>query len=211
MGRTKKLNRPHGLGGTDAIRLVDGKWKELWDEKTGKTKREDLSDILPVQLGIFTEKFNKQWYQKITGERVVSIDTIHHPEYNHLYGNLDGVCKGKVFEAKHTNAFAKDDTVIEKYYPQLQHYMMVTGFKKAILSVIFGNMKYKKWEIDKDEAFIQKLMKAETLFWYHVTNDIVPPDYMDFNTMEGINDFKDIIETFGIEISDESGLQGTFH
>ena len=89
--------------------------------------------------------------------------------------------------------------------------MMVTGFKKAILSVIFGNMKYKKWEIDKDEAFIQKLMKAETLFWYHVTNDIVPPDYMDFNTMEGINDFKDIIETFGIEISDESGLQGTFH
>ena len=47
--------------------------------------------------------------------------------------------------------------------------------------------------------------------WYHVTNDIVPPDYMDFNTMEGINDFKDIIETFGIEISDESGLQGTFH
>ena len=119
MGRRKELNRPHGLGGTDAIRIVDGKWKELWDEKTGKTKREDLSDILPVQLGIFTEKFNKQWYQKITGERVVSVNTIHHPEYNHLYGNLDGVCKGKVFEAKHTNAFAKDDTVIEKYYPQL--------------------------------------------------------------------------------------------
>ena len=46
MGRRKELNRPHGLGGTDAIRIVDGKWKELWDEKTGKTKREDLSDIL---------------------------------------------------------------------------------------------------------------------------------------------------------------------
>ena len=211
MGKRNKVNRPHGLGGTDAVRLVDGNWKELWLEKTGQTEREDLSDVLPVQLGIFTEKFNKQWYQKITGERVVSVETIHHPEHDYLYGNLDGVCKGKVWEGKHTNAFTKDNTVIEKYYPQLQHYMMVTGFKKAILSVIFGNMKYKKWEVEKDEKFIETLLKTETLFWYHVENNIVPPDYMEFKTMENVNDFKDIIQTFGFEVSDVAGLQGTFH
>ena len=47
--------RPRGIGGTDAIRIVEGKWKELWLEKTGQTEREDLSGVLPVQLGIFTE------------------------------------------------------------------------------------------------------------------------------------------------------------
>ena len=58
--------------------------------------------------------------------------------------------------------------------------MMVTGFKKAILSVIFGNMKYKKWEVEKDEKFIETLLKTETLFWYHVENKIVHRENMEF-------------------------------
>jgi hypothetical protein len=38
---------------------------------------------------------------------------------------------GTVFEAKHTSAFAKSDEVLERYMPQLQHNMAVTGYQQA--------------------------------------------------------------------------------
>ena len=204
--------RPRGIGGTDANRLVKGEWKDVWLEKTGKKQPEDLSGVLPVQLGIFTEKFNRQWYQKTTSQRVVSLNKIWtHPEMDYIYGSLDGVVNGKVWEAKHTNPFSKEDTILERYYPQLQHYMFVTGFRKAILSVLFGTMRYKIYEVDYDKKFVETLLKVHTLFWYHIINDIVPPDFMDFKTVEGINDAEDVIKTFGIEISDVAGLQRTLN
>ena len=115
-GKLEQPKRPTGIGGTDAVRLANGEWKDLWLEKTGKIEREDLSGVLPVQLGIFTEEFNRRWYQEVTGERVVNINSVWtHPEYDYIYGSLDGVAKGKVFEAKHTNAFSKKDKLIETY------------------------------------------------------------------------------------------------
>ena len=204
--------RPRGIGGTDAIRIVEGKWKELWLEKTGQSERADLSDILPVQLGIFTEKFNRQWYTKTTSQRVVSMNKVWtHPEIDYIYGSLDGVVNGKVWEAKHTNPFSKEDTILERYYPQLQHYMFVTGFKKSILSVLYGTMRYKIYEVNFDEKFSETLLKACALFWYHVENNIVPPDFMDFKTIEGINNAEDVVKTFGIEISDVAGIQRTLN
>ena len=142
-GKLKQPDRPTGIGGTDAIRITEGTWKDLWLEKIGKVERKDLSGVLPVQLGIFTEEFNRRWYQEVTKERVVNIGNIFtHPQYDYIYGSLDGVAKGKVFEAKHVNAFVKDQNIIDKYYPQVQHYMMVTGFSKAVLSVLRGNLGY---------------------------------------------------------------------
>ena len=56
-GKLKQPDRPTGIGGTDAIRITEGTWKDLWLEKIGKVERKDLSGVLPVQLGIFTEEF----------------------------------------------------------------------------------------------------------------------------------------------------------
>ena len=39
-------------------------WLELWLVKTGRKEPEDLSEILPVQLGSFTEEFNLDWFSK---------------------------------------------------------------------------------------------------------------------------------------------------
>ena len=75
-GKLEQPKRPTGIGGTDAVRLANGEWKDLWLEKTGKIEREDLSGVLPVQLGVFTEEFNRRWYQEITGERVVNINSV---------------------------------------------------------------------------------------------------------------------------------------
>ena len=208
-GKLKPPKRPTGIGGTDAIRLVAGEWKDLWLEKTGAIERKDLSSVLPVQLGIFTEEFNRRWYQEVSGERVVNIGNIFtHPQYDYIYGSLDGVAKGKVFEAKHVNAFVKDQNIIDKYYPQVQHYMMVTGFSKAVLSVLRGNLGYNVFTIEKDKPFQKKLEIACHLFWFHVMNNIQPPEYIDFDLMGRINNEQDIENHFGEEISSDAWLQG---
>jgi len=208
-GKLKPPERPTGIGGTDAIRLVAGEWKDLWLEKTGAVERKDLSSVLPVQLGIFTEEFNRRWYQEVSGERVVNIGNIFtHPQYDYIYGSLDGVAKGKVFEAKHVNAFVKDQNIIDKYYPQVQHYMMVTGFSKAVLSVLRGNLGYNVFTIEKDKPFQKKLEIACHLFWFHVMNKIQPPEYIDFDLMGRINNEQDIENHFGEEISSDGWLQG---
>jgi predicted phage-related endonuclease len=208
-GKLKQPNRPTGIGGTDAIRITEGTWKDLWLEKIGKVERKDLSGVLPVQLGIFTEEFNRRWYQEVTKERVVNIgDIFTHPQYDYIYGSLDGVAKGKVFEAKHVNAFVKDQNIIDKYYAQVQHYMMVTGFSKAVLSVLRGNLGYNIFTIERDKPFQRKLEIACHLFWFHVMNNIEPPEYIDFDLMEKINNEDDIERHFGTEISSDGWLQG---
>jgi len=208
-GKLKQPDRPTGIGGTDAIRITEGTWKDLWLEKIGKVERKDLSSVLPVQLGIFTEEFNRRWYQEVTKERVVNIgDIFTHPQYDYIYGSLDGVAKGKVFEAKHVNAFVKDQNIIDKYYPQVQHYMMVTGFSKAVLSVLRGNLGYNIFTIERDKPFQRKLEIACHLFWFHVMNNIEPPEYIDFDLMEKINNEDDIERHFGTEISSDGWLQG---
>jgi len=210
--RKKKFVRPTGIGGTDAARLVEGNWKDLWLEKIGETERKDLSDILPVQMGIYTEEFNRKWYQQQTNTRVITKQEVFtHPEYDYIYGSLDGICNGKVWEGKHTNTFTKDETLTSRYYPQLQHYMMVTGFRKAILSVLHGNAKHSIFEIEADKEYQSSLQTACHIFWFMVQNKIEPPDYVDFDTMKGIENEQDVIKQFGEEVSIGSWIQRTVH
>ena len=76
---------------------------------------------------------------------------------------LDGVIEatGAVWEAKHTSAFAKPEEVLERYMPQLQHNMAVTGYQQAALSVIFGNHKFEMFEIAADWLYQIELLEAE--------------------------------------------------
>ena len=39
-----KKDRPNGIGGTDAMKLVEGNWIDLYDLKIGKTQSDDLSN-----------------------------------------------------------------------------------------------------------------------------------------------------------------------
>ena len=44
--------------------------RQLWLEKRGEVGAPDLSDKISVMLGCWTEAFNQQWYEQLTGERV---------------------------------------------------------------------------------------------------------------------------------------------
>ena len=174
--------RPNGIGGTDANKLVHGDtWLDLYNEKTGITELVDLSDVLPVQMGIHTEDLNRKWFVKQKNLQVTNEQTIWYNDY--IYGTVDGMVHVglnleyipiAVFEAKHTHAFnlseKKQVALVDKYYPQIQHYMLVTKLPKTYLSVFFGNMEYRCIEIQEDKKFQAMLLKTYKVFWKAIQN-----------------------------------------
>ena len=56
--------RKVSIGGSCALRIMDGDWHGLWMEKMGYREGADLSKVLQVQLGVWTEEFNIKWFEK---------------------------------------------------------------------------------------------------------------------------------------------------
>ena len=162
------------IGGSDANKLVHGTfrvWSDLvYDKILGESK--DLSNILPVQMGIETEDFNRRWFEKSTGLNVSIVeDPLTNAKYDFAHARLDGLIhsihskKLAVFEAKHTNPFKSLDLQVEKYYGQLQHYMMVTEADSCYLSIFSGNMNHSIYEVEKDDRYINLLQWAEVYLY----------------------------------------------
>src|SRR5206468_12401807 len=132
----------------DAQRIL-----HLWREKRGEEEPDDLSNVLRVALGNWTETFNRQWYQRLSGNEVGRVgEIIHCPANAWRKCTLDGFVEdaGAICEAKHTSGFMTLEDVLERYMPQLQHNMAVAGVERAVLSVIFGNHKYEIIEVASD-------------------------------------------------------------
>lgn len=184
--------RKKGLGGSDATRIMSGEWHKLWLEKTGREESDDLSDVLPVQLGSWTEEFNRQWYQKQTGNLVLTdgCEMLQHLDKTWMQANLDGrVIEGRsfngnpqsgtslgIFEAKHTNQFKTMEDCIKQYYAQMHHYMYVVNAEACELSVIFGNSRWESHTVERDETYLANLLQMEEAFWSYVEDDIPPED-----------------------------------
>lgn len=168
------------LGGSDANILMSGdneKIFRLWQEKRGEKEPDDLSDVLPVQMGVWTEAFNRVWFTRTTNRNVLAAgDQRICLDYPFMGCTLDGLTDGgkAVWEAKHVSAFAKDEEVIQKYIPQLTHNMIVCDVKNAVLSVFFGNHKHSVFEFELDPDYARDLIEAETLFWDCVLSGAEP-------------------------------------
>ena len=166
-----KDQRSSFIGGSDANIILSGdaaRINRLWREKRGESEPEDLSGSLAVMLGCWTEPFNRQWFEQLSDEKVRGVgQSFTCSRHGWRRCTLDGLVEssGAVWEAKHTNAFAKSDEVLERYMPQLQHNMAVAGAETAILSVIFGNHKYEMIEVASDWLYQLELLEAEERFW----------------------------------------------
>ncbi len=162
---------PAGVGGSDANTILSGnsdRLRRLWQEKRGEVEPEDLSAVLPVALGSWTEAFNRQWYERVTGQSVNRVgEVVSCVENCWRRCTLDGFVEedSAVWEAKHTGAFTKPEEALERYMPQLQHNMAVTKVHRAVLSVIFGNQKYEIFEVASDWVYQLELLEAEEDFW----------------------------------------------
>lgn len=166
--------RRNGIGGSDAKIIMEGDPAaliQLWREKRGEAEGEDLSRVLPVQMGSFTEPLNLHWYELMTGRSVTNEGELRKAEtHPFMRCTLDGLTvnsRGEpcVFQAKHVNQFSKIEEIAQKYMAQVHHEMHVTGLKHAILSVFIGTMNYEPVEIECDDFYLAQLIDREREFW----------------------------------------------
>ncbi len=180
LDRTAVAERAEGIGGSDANVIFSGDSEricELWLEKRGEAGPPDLSSNLAVMLGCWTENFNRQWFEQVTGRAVTRAgQALRCSRHEWRRCTLDGFVAdaNAVWEAKHTNAFASSDEVVTRYMPQLQHNMAVAGVDRALLSIIFGNHKYEVIEIAADWLYQLELQEAEESFWDCVVSGKTP-------------------------------------
>lgn len=181
-----KLLRKDAIGGSDANIIMGGDEKKLlrlWKEKRGEAEPEDLSDVLAVQMGSFTEPFNAAWFEKNTG---LTVERNEMPPCDCSLAimrcTLDGYVyeREAVFEAKHCGTRSTDAEIFARYVPQLQHNMLCTGSRAAFLSCFKGNGDWVMFEYEQDDAYAARLIAAEEGFWQCVQTGeppcAVPPE-----------------------------------
>ncbi len=174
--------RRFSIGGSDANILMSGdpaKILGLWQKKTGKAEADDLSKILAVQMGSWTEELNRYWFEMMTGREVTSEGNEILDGYRSC--TLDGETTTEagdfaVFEAKHVNMMSKMDEVVQRYMPQLHHNSALAGVRHAVLSVFIGTMKWEFYEVEIEDWYLAELHQREEEFWAHVQSDTPPVD-----------------------------------
>jgi predicted phage-related endonuclease len=160
------------IGGSDARIIMGGDEAallRLWREKRGEAEPPDYSGNLLVQLGLATERLNRQWYERATGQLVRDVQSwVRHPVIRWMAATLDGVVEstGAVFESKFMLPWSfSEEAAAEKHMPQVQHNMWVTNATAAVLSIITGGGKWVEIQITADPLYQHLLLTAEKKFW----------------------------------------------
>jgi predicted phage-related endonuclease len=173
--------RRHFIGGSDAWIIMgqdEAALIRLWREKRGEIEPEDLSSNLIVQLGVVTERLNRQWFERNTGRAVKDVQKrVRHPVLRWMGATLDGMVKatGAVFESKFMLPwYFSEESAAQKYLPQLQHNMWVTNSTTSVLSVITGGGKWVEIAVPADSLYQHLLFTAEKKFWRCVENGQPP-------------------------------------
>lgn len=145
------------IGSSDAISIATGKITNMMREKFFLKDPDDLSAVLPVQLGILTESFHLEWLRKkLAPTDEVMTEQVHFKSsQGRLVSTVDAVYSNHIVEVKHTNERNTLDKAMAYYYPQLQHHMMVSGKEEIIFSCIFGNASHDYCTVYRDSAFIE--------------------------------------------------------
>ena len=188
MSRDNQI-RKTSIGGSCALRIMDGDWHSLWMEKVGYKESDDLSHILPVQLGVWTEEFNIRWFSRdMQVECYRDANGDHEQRYHYKWNGVP--CRATLdaefemrgdrygLECKHTNERATMRSQLERYMPQLQLYMEVSGVKAMYFSNIFGNSRLEYVKVAKNEEYLEAMFVHLKEFWGYVERNEEPPQSM---------------------------------
>jgi predicted phage-related endonuclease len=183
----QRLFRADRLGSSDALRLMAGAWRALWEEKTGRIPPQNLDFVPRVQIGIATEPLHARFYTHRTGIGCRPAEgTLVHPDFDFIVAHLDflswqrpedealSACDTLV-EAKFTAGFKSDQELAQQYHWQIQHQLLVSGLPHAVLSIL-RPASYSLQPVARDEHDIGKLLDSLHAFRWYIENDIEPPD-----------------------------------
>lgn len=181
--------RDKGVGGSDVGVIIGvNRWKsveQLWAEKTGRIKPEDISHKPAIILGNALEPALRNEYAYRHPDVTVEepLHMLQDSEKPWRQASLDGIitCPDgmrEVLEIKTVGGFAAHswdlDGVPESYACQVLHYMAVSGFRRAQLIAMIGNTRIVERTVERDEYLIDLIESEVDEFWTSVQKDKTP-------------------------------------
>lgn len=173
--------RKNKIGASDApIIMGVSPWKSinaLWEEKVGL--KSPPSSNFHQERGLSLENAARQYFFLMTGYEIFPKVCIS-KNHDWMIASLDGLSKDESVlveikcpgEKDHTSALR--GVIPEKYYPQLQHQLEVTGLDKGYYLSFDGQ--YGKIIIfERDQDYIDRMIEKEYEFYQCMINFIPPP------------------------------------
>lgn len=207
------LNRKYGIGGSDVASILGiSKYKtayELYMEKKGSTVQKITNEAIergnrmesPL-IDLFFAKY--QNYQKVDTKNI----SLKSKKFDFMNANLDSAFFDEaghkcILEIKTTTIRTKEmrkewgyydeyeeryiERVPQQYYCQILHYLIVTGFDKA---VVYAHLDYAYRDdseivtrvVNRDDVIsdMEYIVAEEKKFWDDFLNNI-PPAFIKFN------------------------------
>lgn len=178
--------RKRGIGGSDVAAILGiSKWKSavgLWLDKTNQSS-EPEEENEAMQWGNIMEPVIRNHFADVMGKPVAEVKAmLRHPEYPFMLADVDGVTvddegNPAILEIKTASEYKRgewEDDIPPYYQTQVQHYLCVTGVKKAYVAVLIGGNSFKVFEVNADVEVQQMLIAVERGFWDKVQNMIRP-------------------------------------
>ena len=170
------------------------------DDKFDKDLKEDYfiqddKNSYKMELSNKLKSFVANEFMLKSGKKVRNINGIlRNDKYPFAIANIDRAVVGeKAFlECKVTNSFNKKEwikTIPIHYKIQMNHYMAVTGASHCYVAVLIGNEELVIHKIERDEDYIEEIMKLEEIFW----NNCILGD--DFPMPDGSSDYSKTLDT----------------
>lgn len=133
---------------------------QLYLEMIGEGEPEDLSHVWPVQLGSATEALNLDWFEMKNGPLTRRGDVVVHPKHPWAAATLDAWSPDLrcPVETKHVGGREPLEIIIDRYQPQMQWQMEVTGAEQCALSVIMGASEPIVEFIPRDEDYAAEMV-----------------------------------------------------
>lgn len=184
--------RKQGIGGSDAASLLGLNPYctpyQLWLEKTGQAKQEEISSNDLRHIGHVLEAGIAQLFSDMTKLALEEVpQTLQHPKYPWMLCHLDRkvVTKNQIVECKNVSERSfkvyqwgeeGSDQIPLHYLVQVQHQLAVTGYSLAYVAALVGGNRLLRFEINRDEELINRLIEKEHYFWHEHVLMRKPPD-----------------------------------
>ena len=174
--------RREGIGGSDAPAIMGvSPWSTPYDKWEEKVMRKQSEDNASKRFGRESEAESRREFEDLMGLRMVPVN-VQNTKEAWLRASLDGIDLhgDKIVEIKKANRedhlTALSGKLPEKYYPQCQHILKVTGKPGMYyFSSPADGSPGKIVEVARDDQYIeQQLGPKEKEFWDSVVNNNPP-------------------------------------
>ncbi|MCL6563291.1 MAG: YqaJ viral recombinase family protein [Firmicutes bacterium] len=180
--------RRHGLGGSDIAAILGlNPWRsplDVWAEKVSEEPSATEPPSEAAYWGQLLEDVVAKEFARRTGLKVQRRQAIlQHPTIPYLLANVDRIVRGdpdgpallevKTTGARHAGDWANDQ-VPAYYFPQVQHYLLVTGYRKAYVACLIGGQELVIRTVPFLADWAKQIEEAAAAFWLCVETRTPP-------------------------------------